>query len=177
MSDFNQIQTLQYMGSKSRMLDSICTPILNDSAIKTVVDLFAGTGSVGYALKDFKYIISNDLEPYAYVLNSSILNGCIFTETQQDVFLKRVSYYFKLSSDKLNQELTMEESFFNANEDTFLEYAEFVNSTPSVFGYETDKKYYLKLKELVEKVIPGQKNRRFHSPAFLSPIMQTHILD
>lgn len=58
MLEINRIQTLQYMGSKSRMLDSICIPIGEDNDIDTVIDLFAGTGSVGYALSPYKRIIS-----------------------------------------------------------------------------------------------------------------------
>ena len=62
MLEIDRIQTLQYMGSKSRMLSSICEPILDNKEITTVIDLFAGTGSVGYALSPYKHIISNDLE-------------------------------------------------------------------------------------------------------------------
>lgn len=66
MNQYNEISTLQYMGSKTRIISHICEPIIKNKSIKTVVDLFAGTGSVGYALKAHKNIISNDLEYYAY---------------------------------------------------------------------------------------------------------------
>ena len=56
-------------GSKTRIISHICEPIIKNKSIKTVVDLFAGTGSVGYALKAYKNIISNDLEYYAYISN------------------------------------------------------------------------------------------------------------
>ena len=62
MNQYNEISTLQYMGSKTRIISHICEPIIKNRSIKTVVDLFAGTGSVGYALKAHKNIISNDLE-------------------------------------------------------------------------------------------------------------------
>ena len=62
MNQYNEISTLQYMGSKTRIISHICEPIIKNKSIKTVVDLFAGTGSVGYALKAHKNIISNDLE-------------------------------------------------------------------------------------------------------------------
>ena len=39
------------MGSKARIISRICDPIINNKSIKTVIDLFAGSGSVGYALK------------------------------------------------------------------------------------------------------------------------------
>ena len=81
MNQYNEISTLQYMGSKTRIISHICEPIIKNKSIKTVVDLFAGTGSVGYALKAHKNIISNDLEYYAYIINHAILNGCDFSVT------------------------------------------------------------------------------------------------
>ena len=48
MNQYNEISTLQYMGSKTRIISHICEPIIKNKSIKTVVDLFAGTGSVGY---------------------------------------------------------------------------------------------------------------------------------
>lgn len=77
-SRFRDIQTLQYLGSKSRILDYVCTPMLQHQEATTVIDLFAGTGAVGYAMQDYKRIVSNDLEYYSYVVNQAILNGCMF---------------------------------------------------------------------------------------------------
>ena len=57
MNQYNEISTLQYMGSKTRIISHICEPIIKNKSIKTVVDLFAGTGSIGYALKAHKNII------------------------------------------------------------------------------------------------------------------------
>ena len=156
MLEFNQIQTLQYMGSKSRLLDSICKPIISDTEVETVVDLFAGTGSVGFALKKYKHIISNDLEPYSHIINSTILNGCMFSLEQQQIFLSRVSYYYEKSSDLLKDVLLLERTFLEGNYDKYADYAEFVEATPSVFNSETDKKYYSGLKKLVDMVVPGQ---------------------
>ena len=73
---FNEIQTIQYLGSKTRILDYICTPILKEPRINSVLDLFAGSASIGYALKNYKTILSNDIELYSYVINNAVLNGC-----------------------------------------------------------------------------------------------------
>lgn len=73
MNTYNEISTLQYMGSKTRIISHICEPIIKNSNISTVVDLFAGTGSVGYALKSHKNVISNDIEHYSYIINQAIL--------------------------------------------------------------------------------------------------------
>lgn len=86
MANYKEITTLQYMGSKSRIISHICDPIVKNSRITRVVDLFAGTGAVGYALKDYKAIVSNDLEYYAYVINQAILNGCFFLKKNKNTF-------------------------------------------------------------------------------------------
>ena len=83
MNQYNEISTLQYMGSKARIISHICDPIIKNNSIQTVVDLFAGTGSVGYALKSYKNVISNDIEYYAYIINQAILNGCNFSELEE----------------------------------------------------------------------------------------------
>ena len=76
MNQYNEISTLQYMESKTRIISHICESIIKNNSIKIVVDLFTGTGSVGYAFKARKNIISNDLVYYAYTINHTILNGC-----------------------------------------------------------------------------------------------------
>lgn len=86
MNQYNEISTLQYMGSKARIISHICDPIMKNKSIQTVVDLFAGTGSVGYALKSYKNVISNDIEYYAYIINQAILNGCNFSELEETSF-------------------------------------------------------------------------------------------
>ena len=87
MNQYNEISTLQYMGSKTRIISHICEPIIKTKSIKAVVDLFAGTGSVGYALKTPKNIISNDLEYYAYIINHAILNRANCTRSCLDMLI------------------------------------------------------------------------------------------
>ena len=48
MNQYNEISTLQYLGSKARIISHICDPIIKNKPIRTVVDLFAGTKAVGY---------------------------------------------------------------------------------------------------------------------------------
>ena len=83
MNQYKEISTLQYMGSKSRIISNICEPIISNKKITSVVDLFAGAGSVGYALKGYKNVLSNDIEYYSYVINRAILNGCNFSDESE----------------------------------------------------------------------------------------------
>lgn len=97
MNQYNEISTLQYMGSKARIISHICDPIMKNKSIQTVVDLFAGTGSVGYALKSYKNVISNDIEYYAYIINQAILNGCNFSELEETSFWAVVEVFLGLA--------------------------------------------------------------------------------
>ena len=116
MNQYNEISTLQYMGSKTRIISHICEPIIKNKSIKTVVDLFAGTGSVGYALKAHKNIISNDLEctiiwhGNRIMLFQRLLNGFALTVVasmiQCLVLVQRLSKRASLVGKPLVQILT-----------------------------------------------------------------------
>lgn len=118
MNQHNEISTLQYMGSKARIISHICDPIIKNNSIKTVVDLFAGTGSVGYALKGYKNIISNDIEYYAYIINQAILNGCNFSAEDEAAFFADVEQQYMLLQAKIPSALSAEKSFFTGGEIT-----------------------------------------------------------
>ena len=53
MNQYNEISTLQYLGSKARIISHICDPIIKNKPIRTVVDLFARTEAVGYGAFPF----------------------------------------------------------------------------------------------------------------------------
>ena len=155
MLEINRIQTLQYMGSKSRMLDSICTPIGEDNDIDTVIDLFAGTGSVGYALSPYKRIISNDLEYYAYVINDAILNGCRMKGDMMDSLISGIINRYNLSSKCVEDAIDEEERFLHGNIDNYKEYAMFSDETPSIFHPYTGNEKLKSIGELVSRINPG----------------------
>ena len=69
-----QIQILRYMGNKRGLLKWLI-PILKDelNSGDTILDLFAGTSSVGYALKDYAKVIANDIQLYSAIISSSLL--------------------------------------------------------------------------------------------------------
>lgn len=117
MNQYNEISTLQYMGSKARIISHICDPIMKNKSIQTVVDLFAGTGSVGYALKSYKNVISNDIEYYAYIINQAILNGCNFSELEETSFWAVVEQKYTLLQEKVSTALFAEKIFFVDNVD------------------------------------------------------------
>lgn len=164
MPTIDRIPTLQYMGSKSRMLEEICTPVIYNQEIQQVVDLFAGTGSVGYALAPYKKIISNDIEYYSYVLNSAILNGCQLSSLELEALLKSIDQKWRISKRFLNREITAEESFLASPLSAYEEYATFSHDTPSVFHVDSNSQGFEGLKALVQTVTPGAPNQEVPFP-------------
>ncbi len=156
MSQYRELETLQYMGSKSRILSHICEPIIKNTKIKKVVDLFAGTGSVGYALKDSKNIVSNDIEYYSYVLNQAILNGCNLSSALEREFVSSVHSNYSIISSSVQDAIEAEKLFFLSEPD-YKEYKEFCEQTPSVFNPETLDKRLRSVGDLVRKIVPGAK--------------------
>lgn len=154
MNQYNEISTLQYMGSKARIISHICDPIIKNKSIETVVDLFAGTGSVGYALKSYKNVISNDIEYYAYIINQAILNGCNFSEADESAFWIAVEQQDMLLRRKVSIAISAEKNFFVDDVDYKL-YQAFCEKTPSVFQSQSDDPRMKELTELVSHVFPG----------------------
>lgn len=156
MLEIDRIQTLQYMGSKSRMLSSICEPILDNKEITTVIDLFAGTGSVGYALSPYKHIISNDLERYAYILNEAILNGCHLDDGEIDIFRREVYHKYERASAFIEEAIKTEDRYLNGDLESYKNYAKFSDDTPSIFNPTTESLELKSIEELVSKIVPGR---------------------
>ncbi|MBQ6614957.1 MAG: DNA adenine methylase [Thermoguttaceae bacterium] len=168
MIDIKKLSTLQYMGCKSRMLNNICIPVIENKSINRVIDLFAGTGCVGYALSPYKSIVSNDLEYYAFVLNEAILNGCLITSKELHSFFKRVERKYQISKNYLSEEISAEECYLSSSLDYFESYAYFSDNTPSVFRNETDILILNNLKEIVSMVKPGNKKQNLPFPCLFT---------
>lgn len=154
MNQHKEITTLQYMGSKARIISHICEPIIKNNAISTVVDLFAGTGSVGYALKQHKNVISNDIEHYAYIINQAILNGCTFSSADESAFWSNVEKQYSHLQATIPTVLSAEQLFFCKDVD-YKQYKIFCENTPSVFSPKTEDSQMNELLALVAQVTPG----------------------
>lgn len=62
------------MGSKLRLLDFIAPAIVEiHKSNFTFVDLMAGTHSVGYSLRDYARVVSNDIQNYASVIGTALV--------------------------------------------------------------------------------------------------------
>lgn len=70
----DSLSILNYQGSKRNLLPFIKNN--SESAIssgQTVLDIFAGTCSVGYSFKRTNRIFANDCEKYAYIISQALL--------------------------------------------------------------------------------------------------------
>ena len=83
-----KMNTLNYIGSKHTLCSTIIDIIKNvvpDLQSKTFMDLFAGTGSVGFQLHPLvSSCNANDLEYYSFVINSALL-CCPYSEKLQQI--------------------------------------------------------------------------------------------
>lgn len=168
MPKVDRIPTLQYMGSKSRLLDNICTPIIEDNSVRQVIDLFAGTGSVGFALSPYKSIVSNDIEYYAYVLNEAILNGCFMNEAELGALFQNIECKYLVMKEYLSEELAAENTYLSTPLDSYKDYALFSAATPSVFNRSVEKPTYKNLGKLVDMIKPGEKEQDVPFPCLFT---------
>ncbi|MFW6036095.1 MAG: DNA adenine methylase [Halothermotrichaceae bacterium] len=73
---YDNIQIIRYMGNKNGLLDFIIPEITEITEPgDTILDLMAGTNSVGYALKKRNRIISNDIQMYSYIIGKAIIEN------------------------------------------------------------------------------------------------------
>lgn len=143
------------MGSKARIVTQV-TNAIKDLSPQRVVDLFAGTGSVGFSLKQSLEVVSNDLELYAYTINEAILNGCCFAEGDRAVFFDTVAKQYSILERHFASLIHEEEGFFNSDIPNWKEYKHFCEETPAV-GYETHLPKYIALNQLIEASKSGEK--------------------
>lgn len=85
---------IHYLGSKLRLLDEICQAINDaDPSMGTVIDLFAGSGTVSRAFAQDRKVIAIDIQEYSRVLSSAILNPVVLsTEESQKIIHDSISY-------------------------------------------------------------------------------------
>lgn len=176
MDDFRTITTLQYMGSKTRMVKPICQPVLQNESIDTVVDLFAGTGTIAYALSSHFDVVSNDLELYAYVLNEGILNGCFWPDDKRDCFFAAVQATLEKVCAVIPTAIAAEKKYLSMDVSRYEQYRRFCERTPSVLHLCVENHELSELSHLAGQIIPGQVIQSLDVPAlFLTYYANTYF--
>lgn len=141
------------MGSKARIVNDV-TDAIKAFSPNRIVDLFAGTGSVGFSMKQTAEIVSNDLEPYAYVINEAILNGCDLSEADFERFKSAIDHHYSLLEKYFAAPLREERAFFEAKSLDWKQYKQYCEETPAV-GYETNRSRFESLNNLIEVSTSG----------------------
>lgn len=93
---------IKYMGSKTKIIDYVIKGINDVYQGSSVVDLFAGSGTLSGALRGQVPIISNDIQSYSEILSGAYLSNISMSEKNlEDVLISVVkeaeehSYYLK----------------------------------------------------------------------------------
>jgi len=85
-NQYNQIYAMRYMGSKLHLLDFIIPKIESiTSEGDKILDLMAGTHSVGYALKQRHPIIANDIQEYSRIIGLALIANNRVNLTSEDI--------------------------------------------------------------------------------------------
>lgn len=84
------MERLNYIGCKHTLINNIISLVkdIPDHENCSFADLFAGTGTVGFNMRDHcKFVISNDMEYYSFVLNTALLE-CNYSEKLEKIINK-----------------------------------------------------------------------------------------
>jgi site-specific DNA-methyltransferase len=102
-------RTLNYLGSKLRLLDFIEGNVLNVTKEgEGVCDLFAGSGCVSYKLSNKFSVTSCDIQGYSRVISNALMKNFDVTQLDMDEFLDDVAKDSSLYNSFLPL-ITMEE--------------------------------------------------------------------
>lgn len=157
-----EIKTINYLGSKFRILHEIEDAINEMSTTGAICDLFAGSGTVSSYFGSKRKVVSVDIQEYSRVLCSAVLNKVnIDIESDTIVDNCKNSYIYQKLEDiyreLINYENECIDSAINGKPGELCDFLENV----SVYALERNaKKFCLdsKLRLKLEKVI-GETNR------------------
>lgn len=133
---------VQYLGGKSRIIEFIFDSITKLFGTKTkFVDLFSGSGVVGYNALMMGYeLYSNDIQPYSFVINKSILTNeygnledarhYLASKTEEDLFSGKRSIYI--------EDFEIEKNFFQATSHNNLLWREYQNFNSKTKRFENE---------------------------------------
>jgi len=155
---YSTINTIQYLGSKRELLHWIVPFIEEQTQVDDVIiDLFAGTGSLGYALKHRNTIFSNDVQTYSYIINKALLQELNYSDIEsiQSTYRTYYDHNFNWLYSRISSLIEKEDSYLK-NDDLSLyeEYNEWCEKTPfrfSKFELYPQNEFY-PLQKLIDEV-------------------------
>src|SRR5699024_8411229 len=78
-----------------------------------IIDLFAGTGSLGYALKHRNTIFSNDVQTYSYIINKALLQELNYSDIEsiQSTYRTYYDHNFNWLYSRISSLIEKEDSY------------------------------------------------------------------
>lgn len=136
------IQVMNYMGNKRVILDEIIPKIKNFiNKDKAFLDLFCGTSSVGFALKPFSIIYSNDIQEYGKVIAEGIIKNYNKENLKEDLDIIKSNYIInKKELDKiLKVPLEKEKYYINCevSDENMINYNHYLDTYPYYLSGQT----------------------------------------
>jgi len=131
----DSLSILNYQGSKRNLLPFIknnSTSVISSG--QTVLDIFAGTCSVGYSFKRTNRIFANDCEKYAYTISKALLGS--YSEFICSDITSDINLAFDKGMEKINKKygtLANEEVLALKSEDA-TKISEFYHTIPTVWN-------------------------------------------
>lgn len=111
---YDNIQTIRYMGNKSKLLDFIIPEIEKiTNKNGTICDLMSGTNAIGYALKRNYKIITNDVQKYSECISKAIIENNKYTINKESA-IKDLKTKYK--ENKINKKFNF---FVRTYKDTY----------------------------------------------------------
>ncbi len=151
------MNTLNYIGCKHTLFNTllqVCKENIEELNNKTFMDLFSGTGVVGFnMLPYFKSCDANDLEYYSYVLNYALLK-CNYTENIKGLIeqCNKLNMIEGLLYQNYSPTINCERMFFtNNNAKKCDAIREFINIQYSE-NKITEKEFYFLLASLLTSI-------------------------
>ncbi len=177
--DKNYIHIMKYMGSKRELLPDI-KEVVSDLLPNGggLLDLFAGTGSVGLYLKNDYTILSNDIQEYSKALTLGLIGSCSKEiSTDVDFYKKKLFKHFQKNQSALrglaSKTINLSNDFIKENEAGWSEkarkeYLRFFDNFPSpVNEFKSKSEELIKIKDFYFEGIKKNKT---------SPHLQTFFL-
>lgn len=131
----DHFSVLNYQGSKKNLLDFIhnkTTSYINKDSI--ILDIFAGTCSVGYSFKRNNTVYANDSELYAYIISKALLGVYHFDSIQ---ILKQIEQDYHLNNSLFRgsyKACLEQEQLLLRNENNFTQLAELYESVTTIWN-------------------------------------------
>ncbi|MFC2154134.1 DNA adenine methylase [Candidatus Altiarchaeota archaeon] len=155
--DFDRISVFKYSGNKQSHLEHII-PTIEDLVPHNgrILDLFAGTHSVGYALKKNYTIYANDAQAYSYIVGKALIENNktkVSKGTAKTELLPLYEKNLKELTKYYGDVLKREREFIEGKDNSVTEYKKFEERFPHTGKNRHSKNpLYLQIVDLVNDV-------------------------